>query len=98
MPKAFEMKLINQRSRPMDAHGQGLRDEQVLISHPSFEKHYRFGELAQIWGLGRETVRRLVKYDPGVVKIRLGRRKTHTIYSIPESAAKRIHTRQLNRA
>jgi hypothetical protein len=61
-----------------------------------FEKHYRVGELARIWGLGRETVRKLVKDEPGVIKIRLGRKKAHTIYSVPESAAARIHTRLLN--
>jgi hypothetical protein len=46
--------------------------------------------------LGRETVRKLVKDDPGVIKIRMGRKKAHTVYSIPESAARRIHTRLLN--
>lgn len=62
----------------------------------AFERHYRIGELAKIWGLGRETVRKLVKDDPGVIKVRLGRKKAHTIYSVPESAANRIHTRLLN--
>jgi hypothetical protein len=62
----------------------------------TFEKHYRVGELARMWGLGRETVRLLVKDDPGVIKIRMGRKKAHTIYSVPESAANRIHTRLLN--
>lgn len=60
------------------------------------ERHYRVGELAELWGLGRETVRKLVKDDPGVIKIRQGRKKAHTTYSIPESAARRIHTRLLN--
>jgi hypothetical protein len=69
-----------------------------LIDTASFEKHYRIGELAEMWGLGRETVRRLVKDDPGVIKIRMGRKKSHTLYSIPESAARRIHTRLLNPA
>ena len=41
----------------------------------AFEKHYRIGDLARLWGLGRETVRKLVKDDPGVIKIRMGRRK-----------------------
>lgn len=41
-------------------------------------------------------MRKLVKDDPGVVKIRTGRKKVHTIYSIPESAAHRIHTLLLN--
>lgn len=43
-----------------------------------------------------ETVRKIVKDDPGVIKIRMGRKKAHTIYSVPESAANRIHTRLLN--
>jgi hypothetical protein len=63
-----------------------------------FEKHYRIGELAQLWGLGRETVRKLVKNEPDVIKIRMGRKKAHTVYSVPESAAHRIHTRLLNAA
>lgn len=60
------------------------------------EKHYRVGELAELWGLGRETVRKLVMDDPGVIKVRMGRKKAHTTYSVPESAAQRIHTRLLN--
>lgn len=63
---------------------------------PAFERHYRIGELAEMWSLGRETVRLLVKGEPGVIRIRLGRKKSHTIYSVPESVAVRIHTRLLN--
>ena len=63
----------------------------------AFERHYRIGELAAKWQLGRETVRLLVKDERGVIKIRLGRKKAHTIYSVPESVAVRIHTRLLNR-
>jgi hypothetical protein len=64
--------------------------------HPAFEPHYRVGELSEIWRLGRETVRLLVKDEPGVIKIRLGRKRAHTIYSVPKSVAMRIHTRLLN--
>jgi hypothetical protein len=49
-----------------------------------------------MWKLGRETVRLLVKDEQGVIKIRLGRNRAHTIYSVPESVAVRIHTRLLN--
>ena len=66
------------------------------VDDAPFEKHYRIGDLARMWGLGRETVRKLVKDDVGVVKIRMGRKKAHTIYTVPESAARRIHTRLLN--
>ena len=68
------------------------------VKNTAFEKHYRIGDLARFWGLGRETVRMLVKNDPGVIKIRMGRKKAHTMYSVPESAAHRIHTRLLNTA
>jgi hypothetical protein len=67
------------------------------VGDPStFERHFRISELARLWGLGRETIRKLIKDDPGVLKIRLGRKKANTIYSVPESTARRIHTRLLN--
>jgi hypothetical protein len=43
--------------------------------------------------MGRETIRRLIKDESGVVRIKMGRRKANTTYSVPESAARRIHTR-----
>lgn len=66
------------------------------VPAPAFERHYRIGELAEKWRLGRETVRLLVKDEQGVIKIRLGRKRTNTVYSVPESVATRIHTRLLN--
>jgi hypothetical protein len=68
----------------------------MAVENTTFEKHFRVAELAELWGLGRETVRKLVKDDPGVIKIRMGRKKSHTVYSVPESVAARIHTRLLN--
>ena len=59
----------------------------------TFERHYRIGELCVLWGIGRETLRKILLDEPGVVKIRMGRRKSHTTYSIPASVAERIHTR-----
>ena len=70
--------------------------ESPTLEHPTFERHYRIAELAERWKLGRETVRLLVKDEQGVIRIRLGRKKAHTIYSVPESVAVRIHTRLLN--
>ena len=43
-------------------------------------------------------MRKLVKDEPGILKIRLGRKKANTTYSVPESVAKRIHTKLLNAA
>jgi hypothetical protein len=70
--------------------------EQSRSDDSCAERHYRIGELAEIWQLGRETVRKLVKDDPGVIKVRLGRKKSNVTYSVPHSAAQRIHTRLLN--
>jgi hypothetical protein len=41
-------------------------------------------------------VRLQVKDEPGVIKVRMGRKKANTTYSVPESVAIRIHTRLLN--
>ena len=62
----------------------------------AFERHYRIDALAKLWGVSRETMRILIKDEPGVIKIRLGRKQAHTSYSVPESVARRIHTRLLN--
>jgi hypothetical protein len=62
----------------------------------TFEIHYTIGDLAKQWRLGRETVRLLMKDEPGVIKIRMGLRKAMTRYSVPESVARRVHTRLFN--
>jgi hypothetical protein len=67
-----------------------------FASDTTFEAHYSIGDLAARWRLGRETVRLLVKDEPGVVKIRMGRCKSMTRYSVPESVARRVHTRLFN--
>jgi hypothetical protein len=59
----------------------------------TFERHYRIGELAKLWGISRETVRQLFMNEPGVIKIKLGHKKKNTVLSIPQSVAERVHTR-----
>jgi hypothetical protein len=66
------------------------------MDNPAFEKHYRISELARLWAVGRETIRKLCMDEPGVIKIRMGRKKAHTLYSVPASIAAKIHTRLLN--
>jgi hypothetical protein len=68
------------------------------MTDTTFERHYSISELRTLWGLGRETTRKLVKDEPGVVKICMGRKQSNTSYSIPESVAVRIHTRLTNAA
>lgn len=46
-----------------------------------------------MWKLSRETTRCLVKDEVGVIKLKMGRKKAHVTYSIPESVVRRIHTK-----
>lgn len=61
----------------------------------TFEPHYSIADLAKRWGLGRETIRVLVRDEPGVIRVRLGAGKAMTRYSVPESVARRLHTKLL---
>jgi hypothetical protein len=70
----------------------------LVQSDTTFELHYSIADLAKQWRLGRETVRLLVKDEPGVLKIQLGRRKALTRYSVPESVARRVHTKLFHTA
>ena len=87
-----------------DGLDRALADKAAVVVIQGREKMFSGGfdlsafkrELAEMWKLGRETVRLLIKDEVGVIKIRLGRKKVHTAYSVPESVAKRIHTRLLN--
>lgn len=82
--------MFGANSPPLPVH-QGAPDS-------TFEAHYSIGDLARQWRLGRETVRLLVKDEAGVIKIRLGRKKHMTRYSVPESVARRVHTKLFNPA
>lgn len=73
--------------------GNWSSESRQLQPDTTFEVHYSVSDLARQWRLGRETVRLLVKDEPGVVKVRLGTRKALTRYSVPESVARRVHTR-----
>lgn len=74
------------------------RELEPIHIDTTFEVHYSIADLAQRWRLGRETVRLLVKDEPGVLKIRMGPLRAITRYSVPESIARRIHTKLFNPA
>ena len=59
----------------------------------AFEPHFSINQLAAQWRYGRESVRQLVQHEPGVLKLKLGKKKANCTYSVPESVARRIHTR-----
>ena len=63
----------------------------------SEEKHYTPTELAIMWHLSPATIRKIIRNEPGVLKLQgtgtaCGKR-SYTTFSIPESVALRIHER-----
>ena len=63
------------------------------------ERHFTIADLAKMWTLSYEAVRRLFDREPGVFRMksrgRIGRREYATV-RIPESVARRVRQRQLN--
>ena len=61
----------------------------------AFEPHFSVEELAEVWKMSHDFVRRLFLHEPGVVVFynqRPGRRVYRTL-RIPESVALRVHRR-----
>jgi hypothetical protein len=65
----------------------------------AFERHWSVAELAILWNLSEDAVRRLFANEPGVFHIgntakgRMGRR-TYTTLRMPESVVERVHKRR----
>jgi len=60
------------------------------------ERHYTVDEVAEMWGLSRESVRKMFLTEPDVLKIaRPGNRykRSYTTLRIPESVLNRVYRR-----
>lgn len=60
----------------------------------AFEKHYSVQQIAKLWGLSDDTIRRIFQNEVGVVKIgssetRFKRKRIQL--SIPESVLQRVY-------
>jgi hypothetical protein len=62
------------------------------------ERHYAPQDLAQLWDLSADTVRRLFEREPGVLVIEQtgNRARRYRTMRIPESVAARVHRRLTN--
>lgn len=65
------------------------------INTGNLERHYRIKELAALWGFCQNTITKMVKDEPGVLKLSNSRPgKRHKVsYSIPESVVLRLKER-----
>jgi hypothetical protein len=69
--------------------------DSVETSAPA-ERHHAPSDVAELWHLNVETIRRLFQDEPGVLVLQApakkGRRRYKTI-RIPQSVLERVHTR-----
>jgi hypothetical protein len=74
-------------------------DNGGLASIPQFpfdQRHYAVEQVADMWNISRDTIRRLFAAEPGVLKIvRPGNRykRTYSTLRIPESVLNRVYRR-----
>ena len=65
------------------------------------ERHWSPAEVAEKWGLGPATIRRLFRDEPGVVVIARPAKKNrqqHRTIRIPQTILERVHRRLQNSA
>jgi hypothetical protein len=62
-----------------------------MTNDTAFERHYTITELAKLWQVSFQTVWRFVQQEPDVMRITGPSGKVS--YRIPESVARRIHTK-----
>jgi hypothetical protein len=93
--------LAVHRPNPVVRSGDVAKDEQKPRPPETrgvfAERHYTVIEIAEMWSLSKDAVRRLFAKEPGVVVLgsthtRGGKRRYRTL-RIPESVVERVHKR-----
>jgi hypothetical protein len=62
----------------------------------AFEKHYSVEQIAELWHLAKDTIRRIFINEPGVLTITRPEtrfKRSYTTIRIPHSVALRVHER-----
>ena len=63
---------------------------------PAFEQHYSVQQIAKMWGLGVDIIRKIFELEPGVFKIvspEYLHKRRYTTLRIPESVLRSVHRR-----
>jgi hypothetical protein len=82
-PSASESNLSFNSSQPFPAEAP-------------FEKHFSVCELAEVWALSEQTIRRIFSGEPGVIEWGHDEsrfRRAYKTLRIPESVVQRVHRR-----
>lgn len=78
---------------------ESLKSDPTMAETRRFAvQHYTVAEIASLWKLSEDTIRRLFEKEPDVLVIgnqkpRFGRRR-HSTLRIPECVVERVHRRQ----
>ena len=86
-------------SSGLAGNGIGLdHSDQTALAHFK-ERHYSVDEVAEMWGLSPDPVRKLFEHEPGVLVLgnhaSRGKRR-YTTLRIPESVVERVYRRLCN--
>ena len=66
------------------------------MPEPCSEKHYTVQEIAELWAVSTDTVRRIFAHEPGVMRIGkplTTRRRQYITIRVPASVFRRVHDR-----
>ncbi len=84
-------------SREMELQANDAKSMAALIQARFSERHYSVAEIAKLWNLSADCVRRIFEKEPGVLAIGADRTRPrgrrYLTVRIPESVAQRVHRR-----
>ena len=94
---------LEQKQRWMrEGHSRTTLQEPDPLCHVDIaERHYTVSEIAGMWNLGPDAVRRMFEAEPGVLVLGANGtsrgKRCYTTLRIPEQVAQRVYRRQLRR-
>ena len=74
--------------------------EQSAVLGTATQKHFSPDQIAEMWGLSRDSAIRLFEHEPGVLiiaKPAAKYRRRYRTFRIPESVLARVHERMISR-
>lgn len=71
-----------------------MRNQAPVIEIPSTERHYSPAEVAAMWSMHVDTVRKIFNDEPGVINISLLPSPKHKTIRIPQVVLDRVHRRR----
>lgn len=90
------MKHVAQIRKPsLETDGRESQCAGATAPSSAFERHFAVTEVAKLWGLSEDVIRRLFKNEPGVFVLGdwqpRGRKHGYTTLRIPESIVARVY-------